>query len=75
MSSDQMEELAFRVAEKVHDHERPCCGLSDEECGSVKELLKTKRNAIKVFIYIFGAIALYVLKDLYLFVAGNLTIK
>ncbi len=75
MEEWQIEELAERVALKVNAHERPCCALSEEECGSVRELLKTKRNAVKVFIYIFGAIALYALKDIYLFVAGHLSFR
>lgn len=51
------------------------CALSPEEQSAVKEILRTKKNAVRVFLYVLGAIALWVLKDIYFYISEHLTFR
>jgi hypothetical protein len=74
METEEIAELARLVAEELGFHTE-CCTLTEEEQHSIKELLQTKKNAVRVFFYIFGALVLYAMKDIYSFVIGNLSFK
>lgn len=50
------------------------CRLSPEDQQAVVDLLKTKRNAVRASLWLFGALLLWILKDAYFFVINHLTL-
>lgn len=68
------EDLADVIAEKVSARFRSC-GFTPSEQEAIKDLLRTKRNAVRAFLWICGAVMLWVLKDVYAYFAGHLTFK
>ncbi len=75
MNFEEIEELAGLLAEKMEERHEGCCSLNNEELEAVRELLKTRRYAVKVFLFIFGAMALYAIKDIYLYTVGHMSFK
>ena len=71
MSEDELKRIAKAVTEAL---EQSSCSLTPEEQTSVKELLKTKKQAAKMFLYIFGAVLLWILKDAYYWIADHITL-
>ncbi|HBG46388.1 MAG TPA: hypothetical protein DDW94_05290 [Deltaproteobacteria bacterium] len=68
------EELAELVAQKLSAR-FGACGFTPAEQEAVKDLLRTKRNAVRAFLWICGAVMLWVLKDVYVYIAGHLTFR
>ena len=75
MNHEEKEELARLVADRVAEREQGCAIFTEEEVFSVRELLKTKKNAIKIFLFIFGAVALYAIRDIYVFIVSHFSFK
>lgn len=69
-----MERFAELIAEKLASS-FGACGFSPAEQEAVKDLLRTKRNAVRSFLWICGAVVLWVLKDVYVYLASHLAIK
>lgn len=73
MSREELEILAGLIAGKLERDSR--CSLTPSEQQAVKDLLNTKKRAVKLFLYICGALALWIIKDTYIFLTGHLTFK
>ncbi len=77
MKDDEIERLAELVADKLEVSARASsdCALTSEEQVAVKELLRTKKNAVRLFLYIFGALTLWAIKDIYIYVVSSISFK
>lgn len=71
---NEAEELAGLVAEKLAG-QLGACAFSPAEQEAIKDLLRTKRNAVRAFLWICGAVMLWVLKDIYVYLASHLALK
>lgn len=70
MNEQEIKELAKAIAEELKAHQD--CQLSPEEQVAIRSLLNTKKSAIRVFLYIVGALVLWMLKDIYLFIMKHI---
>ncbi|MBE7415981.1 MAG: hypothetical protein HS130_12505 [Deltaproteobacteria bacterium] len=68
------EEMAELIAEKLSSGFGGCAFTPSEQ-EAVKDLLRTKRNAVRAFLWICGAVMLWIIKDVYVYLAGHLTLK
>lgn len=68
-----MDDLAGKVADKLAA-KRTRGSLTHEDVREIKDFLATKKNAIKIMLWIFGATAVWALKDLYVFFRDNIKI-
>jgi len=75
MTRKEMEEVAEIVADKLSDGRVPCCTLTDEEQAAIRDILKTKRSAVRLIFYVFSALALYALKDVYIYIVRHLSFE
>ena len=76
MTPDELEKLAVLVATKLTVvKEASDCALTSEEQTAVKELLRTKKNAVRLFLYIFGALTLWAVKDVYVYIVSSISFK
>lgn len=75
MSKTELEELAALVAEKIIEKQEAACHLTPEEQQAVKDLLNTKKNAVRITLGVLGAILLWILKDVYIYLATHLALK
>lgn len=77
MTDDEIERLAELVAERLGERTRSSsdCALTSEEQIAVKELIRTKKNAVRLFLYIFGALTLWAIKDIYIYIASSISFK
>lgn len=69
-----MDEMAELIAEKLSSR-GGACGFSPAEQEGIRDLLRTKRSAVRAFLWICGAVTLWVLKDAYVYLVGHLTFK
>lgn len=74
MSDLDMDHLADLLAERL---ESRCsvCTLSYEEQDEIRGLLRTKKNSVRVFLWLMGALAVWILKDAYVWVASHLAFR
>ena len=71
---NEAERVAELVAERLASR-FGACAFSPAEQEAVKDLLRTKRNAVRTFLWICGAVMLWVLKDVYVYLVNHLTLK
>lgn len=67
-----------RVAELLADKLESRCGvctLTTQEQAEIKSLLRTKKSSVKVFLWLIGALVVWILKDVYVWAIGHLAIK
>ena len=74
MSEKDLEMIAEFLAGKLAEKQGPC-NLTPSEQQAVKDLLKTKRSAVRVFIWICGALVLLAIKDIYVYVLNHLAFR
>lgn len=48
------------------------CTLTEGELEEIRGLLRTKKSSVRVFIWLTGALAVWILKDVYGWIAGHL---
>lgn len=74
MCEAELEQLAEKIAEKI---EEKCgaCHLTPEEQEHVRDLIRTKKKAVKATLWLIGALVLWILKDAYLYIIEHLTFK
>jgi hypothetical protein len=77
MTDVEIERVAELVAEKLAEDRRAAsdCALTSEEQVAVKELIRTKKNAVRLFLYIFGALTLWAIKDIYIYIVSSISFK
>lgn len=66
--------MAEMIAEKLSSN-FGACAFTPSEQEAVKDLLRTKRNAVRAFLWICGAVVLWIIKDIYGYFAGHLTLR
>ncbi|MBW7957839.1 MAG: hypothetical protein H3C68_08115 [Deltaproteobacteria bacterium] len=66
--------MAELIAEKLSSN-FGACAFTPSEQEAVKDLLRTKKNAVSAFLWICGAVMLWIIKDVYVYLAGHLTLK
>ena len=74
MSEKDLEMIAEFLASKLAERQGPC-NLTPSEQQAIKDLLKTRRSAVKVFIWICGALVLLAIKDIYVYIFSHLTFR
>ncbi|MBI5562766.1 MAG: hypothetical protein HY894_07960 [Deltaproteobacteria bacterium] len=74
MGEAEIKELAKAIAEELRGHQ-PTCHLAPAEQEAVRDLLKTKKKAVKAALFVFGAVVLWILKDAYLWVVSHLAFR
>ncbi|MBI5491987.1 MAG: hypothetical protein HY893_03545 [Deltaproteobacteria bacterium] len=67
-------ELARLIADEIREQQGEC-QLTPSEQQAVKDLLKTKRSAVRAFLWVCGAIFLWIIKDAYVYIINHLAIK
>lgn len=70
----EIEKIAGALADKLIERQNSC-RLSPEEQQAVIDIIKTKKSAVKIFLWIWGALVLWILKDAYVYVISHLTIR
>ena len=70
MGKDDVAVLAKAIAEELREQHTCDCSLTDAEQQAVKDLLKTKKKTIKFFLWLFGAVSLWLMQDVITRVAG-----
>lgn len=70
----ETERVAELIAEKLAAR-LGACAFSPAEQEAVKDLLRTKRNAVRTFLWICGAVMLWILKDAYVYLASHLALR
>jgi len=81
MSDNEIEELARKIAKALSEQalqmpgEDGACHLNAEEQAAVRDLIRTKRHAVKAALFVFAALVLWILKDAYMWLAGHLAFK
>ena len=78
LDEDQLEDIACRLEKKLvaqRGKGEVDTRLTPEESLAVKRLLATKNGAVRMFLYIFGALAIWALKDIYIHVKSIVLIK
>jgi len=68
------EQVADMIAERLSSR-FGACSFTREEQEAVKDLLRTKRNAVRAFLWLCGAVMLWVLKDVYVYLASHLALR
>lgn len=58
MSENEIKELAKAIAEELKAHQG--CQLTEDEQQAVRDLIKTKKNAVRAALWVFGAILLWI---------------
>lgn len=74
MSENDIKEIARLIAEELAVYQSSC-SLTQEEQAAVRDLIKTKKKAVKAALFLFGALLLWILKDVYVWIAGHLTLR
>lgn len=74
MNEKDIETIAELLASKLAEKQGPCA-LTASEQQALKDLVKTKKSAIKAFIWICGALVLLAIKDLYIYILNHLTFR
>jgi len=74
MSESELERLAELVAEKVV-RMRDACSLTPEEQASIRELLGTKKRAVRYFFYTIGAVFLWIMKEAVIEIWRHISIR
>ena len=76
MSELNIKELAKAIAEELRA-ERPedFCHLTGGEQQAVRDLIRTKKHAVKAFLVLIGALCLWIVKDAYGWIVAHLTFK
>jgi hypothetical protein len=74
MSEKDLETIAEFLASKLAEKQGPC-SLTASEQQAVKDLIKTRKSAVRVFIWICGALVLLAIKDIYVYILNHLTFR
>ncbi|MBI5887075.1 MAG: hypothetical protein HZB85_10930 [Deltaproteobacteria bacterium] len=81
MSDNEIDELAGKIAKALSEHASYApkadglCHLSEPEQQAVRDLIRTKRHAVKAALFVFAALVLWILKDAYMWIVGHLAFK
>ncbi len=67
-------DLARLIADEIREQQGEC-QLTPSEQQAIKNLLKTKRSAVRAFLWVCGALFLWIIKDAYIYIISHLTIK
>lgn len=67
------DELAELIADKLTQAHG--CRLTSSEQEAVKDLIQTKRNAVRAFLWVCGALVLWIIKDIYIYIVNHMTFK
>ncbi|MEK6532113.1 MAG: hypothetical protein AABZ23_06455 [Deltaproteobacteria bacterium] len=70
-NEQEIKALAAAIAVEIKAHQE--CQLTEEEQQAVRDLIKTKRNAVRAALWLFGAVLLWVAKDIYIWIAAHTT--
>ena len=71
LSEGELDHIAEQIAGRINATGR--CNLTPEQQQAVVDLIATKKKAVKVTLWLVGALLLWVLKDVYLYIAEHIT--
>lgn len=74
LSEKELDALAVIIARRLSELQGEC-RLTASEQEAVKDLIRTKNNAVKAFLWICGALVLWIIKDAYVYIANHLTFR
>lgn len=73
MTAEDKEDIAELIAHKLAGKQLQVChAFTSEEAHAVKDLVKTKNNAVKTMGGLLVVMVLWVLKDLYFFLTTHI---
>lgn len=73
--SQHVEFIADLVVERLLEKQQEAMLLTQSEQLAVKDLLKTKKNAVRAFLWVCGALFLWIVKDAYIYLQSHVTFK
>ena len=74
MTAAEKEELAELIAIKFAGKQLLTChAFTSEETQAVKDIVNMKKKAVRTTAWFFGILLLWVIKDLYLYVASHVS--
>lgn len=73
--AEQAELMADLVIERLMERQQGATLLSQSEQLAVKDLLKTKKSAVRAFLWVCGALFLWIVKDAYVYLLSHVTFK
>ena len=71
MSDEEIDQLAEILNKKLAISNE--CKLTPEQQEAVIDLLAKKKQAVRLTLWLMGAVVLWVLKDVYLYIIGHIT--
>lgn len=71
LSDDDIEGIAEALSVKLQATSG--CQLTEEQQQAVVELISQKKKIVKTTLYLIGALVLWVLKDVYLYIVEHVT--
>lgn len=74
MSENDIKEIARLIAAELAVHQS-VCNLTEEEQVAVRDLISTKKKAVKASLFLFGALLLWILKDAYVWITDHLVFR
>lgn len=70
LTEEEVEILANKILDKMAENK--VCLLSIEEQQEVKNILTTKKRAIKATLWVAGLLILWILKDIYFYIKDHI---
>ncbi len=71
LSDEELETLADKIAEKITYSKT--CPLDQTQQNEIINILAMKKKTIKVTLWLVGAMAIWVLKDIYIYIRSSIT--
>ena len=75
LSDDQLEKISDKVVEKLKIGRTGRGALSSEDIAALKTIAHVNKTAVKIILYVAGVMAIWALKDIYLYAVDLLKFK
>lgn len=71
LSDEELELLADKLAKRLEPTGQ--CKLTEEQQRAVIDLITAKRKAVRVTLWLIGAIIVWIIKDIYVYIVNHLS--
>ena len=71
LTEEEVETLAIKLGNKIV-HCTPACLLTQEQQNEIISILASKKRAVRVTLWLAGAMILWILKDVYLYIKNSI---
>lgn len=72
LSDEELEVIADKIVEKT-TNAKLCSIFTTTEQNEIKNIITTKRHAVKGILWVVGILVLWVLKDIYFWVSNHIS--